>query len=313
VQAMSTTTGGWLFLESGLEHELATWLDRQREVTWLVGQPVLLRWEDGTKHFPDMLSAHRDGSVTIWDVRAPEERDDTFLVMSTRTRAACEKVGWRYELFGGLEPADDDCVRRQARQDNADAGGTVGTFAGELVASEFTSTLRSLTALLLHLAAATRTPHYLPSWARDVAGAGTTNVRRWSIRPPQDPLLRSRALAADHILAADNIDTAATRFEYWLEHIPDVPEGRLGWLADHTRMTPTLTRLVMAAHAPRRRLSHLLDQTPPLTASTRLIPQVLPARLIDEYLSVSAYDLTCRSGYGLTCRSVLASRPLLAR
>ena len=28
---------------------------------------------------------------------------------------------------------------------------------------------------------------------------------------------------------------------------------------------------------------------------------------------VSAYDLTCRSGYGLTCRSVLASRPLLAR
>ena len=104
VQAMSTTTGGWLFLESGLEHELATWLDRQRDVTWLVGQPVLLRWGDGTKHFPDVLSAHRDGSVTIWDVRAPGERDDTFMVMSTRTRAACAKVGWRYELFGGLDP-----------------------------------------------------------------------------------------------------------------------------------------------------------------------------------------------------------------
>lgn len=29
--------------------------------------------------------------------------------------------------------------------------------------------------------------------------------------------------------------------------------------------------------------------------------------------SLSAYDPTCRSGYGLTCRSVLASRPLLAR
>ena len=28
---------------------------------------------------------------------------------------------------------------------------------------------------------------------------------------------------------------------------------------------------------------------------------------------MSAYDPTCRSGYGLTCRSVLASRPLLAR
>lgn len=104
VQAMSVTTGGWLFLESSVEHELSTWLDRQRDVTWLVGQPVLLRWEDGAKHFPDLLSAHRDGTVTIWDARLPEERDETFEVMATRTRAACEKVGWRYELFGGLDP-----------------------------------------------------------------------------------------------------------------------------------------------------------------------------------------------------------------
>ena len=182
--------------------------------------------------------------------------------------------------------ADDDCLQRQARQDTADAGGTVATFAGGLDASEFTTTLRSLTALLLHLAAGTRAPEDLPSWARDVADAGTTGVRRWSIRPPQDPVLRSRALtAADRILAAEDIDTAAARFGQWLRHVPDVPEGRLGWLADHTRMTPTLTRLVMAAHAPRRRLSHLLDQQPPLTASTRQVPQVLPGRHVDEHLA----------------------------
>jgi hypothetical protein len=182
--------------------------------------------------------------------------------------------------------ADNDCRRRQARQAAADAGGTVATFAGHLAAPEFTTTLRSLTALLLHIAAATRTPNDLPSWSRDVADAGTPGVRRWSIRPPQDPVLRSRALtAADHILAAEDIDAAATRFRPWIQNIPDVPEGRLGWLADHTRMTPTLTRLVMTAHAPRRRLSHLLDQSPPLTASTRQIPQVLPARLVDEYLA----------------------------
>ena len=184
------------------------------------------------------------------------------------------------------ELADEDCLQRQARQDTADAAGAVATFAGQLAAPEFTTTLRSLTALLLHLAAASRTPVNLPSWARDVADAGTPRVRRWSIRPPQDPALRSHALtAADHILVAEDIDAAATRLGPWLQHIPDVPEGRLGWLADHTRMTPTLTRLVMAAHAPRRRLSHLLDQSPPLTASTRQIPQVLPARLVDEYLA----------------------------
>lgn len=184
------------------------------------------------------------------------------------------------------EPADEGCLQRQARQDAADAGGTVPTFAGQLDASEFTTTLRSLTALLLHLTAATRTPHELPSWACDVADADTDRVPRWSIRPPQDPALRSRALtAADHILAAEDIDTAATRLGSWLQHVPDVPEGRLGWLADHTRMTPTLTRLVMAAHAQRRRLSHLLDHQPPLTATTRLIPQVLPEHLVRDHLA----------------------------
>lgn len=184
------------------------------------------------------------------------------------------------------EPADDDCLQRQARQDTADAGGTVATFAGGLDAPEFTATLRLLTALVLHLAAASQTPDNLPCWAREVADASTPSVRRWSIRPPQDPVLRSRALtAADRILVAEDIDTAAARFGQWLRHVPDVPEGRLGWLADHTRMTPTLTRLVMAAHAPRRRLSHLLDQQPPLTDSTRQIPQVLPARLVDEHLA----------------------------
>jgi len=184
------------------------------------------------------------------------------------------------------EPADDDCLQRQARQDTADAGGTVATFSGPLDATEFTTTLRSLTALLLHIVGATRTPDNLPTWARDVGDGGTPSVRRWSIRPPQEPVLRSRALtAADRILAAEDIDTAATRLGYWLQHVPDVPEGRLGWLADHTRMTSTLTRLVMAAHALRRRLSHLLDQSPPLTASTRQIPQVMPAAFVNEHLT----------------------------
>ena len=39
-------------------------------------------------------------------------------------------------------------------------------------------------------------------------------------------------------------------------------DGPLGWLADRTVMTPTLTRLVMAARAPHRRVSHHLDNHP---------------------------------------------------
>lgn len=106
VQAMSMTTGGWLFLESGLEHELVTWLDRQRRVSWLVGQPVLLEWQDGTSHVPDLLSVEGEAGVTIWDARPLERRDDTFTAMAVRTREACESIGWRYALFGGLAPVE---------------------------------------------------------------------------------------------------------------------------------------------------------------------------------------------------------------
>ncbi|OFE18449.1 hypothetical protein BA895_12165 [Humibacillus sp. DSM 29435] len=106
VQAACMTTGGWLFLESGLEHELATWLDRKPEVVWLLGQPALLEWEDGLSHFPDLLSMDRDGEVTIWDARPPSRRDETYLVKSVRTQAACQGVGWKYEQFGGLSEVE---------------------------------------------------------------------------------------------------------------------------------------------------------------------------------------------------------------
>jgi hypothetical protein len=51
-------------------------------------------------------------------------------------------------------------------------------------------------------------------------------------------------------------------------------------------MTPTLTRLVMAARAPHRRLSHHLDtQEHPIVVDTRGIPQVIPAPLYAEHLA----------------------------
>ncbi|MGL5826479.1 MAG: TniQ family protein [Nocardioides sp.] len=184
------------------------------------------------------------------------------------------------------EIADPACIARQQRQDAADFGATTATFDGPVGPREYSATVRSLTALLLHLSAAARNTTTLPRWAHNHHATPTSGVRRWTIRPPHNPAIRSRALTtADQILNTERLDAAVDRFTPWLEHVPDVPEGRLGWLADHTRMTPTLTRLVMAAHAPRRRLSQLLDQSAPLTPSTRQIPQVLPDHLVRTHLA----------------------------
>lgn len=104
VSAFSTTTGGHLALESGLEHDLLRRLDRLSTIAWLVAQPVELRWAEPRKfrHVPDLLSVDTDGAVTLWDVRNPRRVDEKFTLQADRTRTACAAVGWRYEIFTGL-------------------------------------------------------------------------------------------------------------------------------------------------------------------------------------------------------------------
>jgi hypothetical protein len=114
------------------------------------------------------------------------------------------------------------------------------------------------------------------------------------MRPPDDPALRGQALAtADAILAVDDIDTAATLLTPWTGLTATTNDGPLGWLADRTVMTATLTRLVMAARAPHRRLSHHLD-TPRnsgarMPINLRVVPQVIPHERYVEHLA-GAFD-----------------------
>lgn len=108
VHAHSRITGGLVHLESGLEHDLLRDLERRADVSWIVAQPVRLafptpvgdrpRW---IRHVPDLLTEHRDGSIMVWDARAPERRDEKFADRARLTDAACAEVGWGYELFGG--------------------------------------------------------------------------------------------------------------------------------------------------------------------------------------------------------------------
>ncbi len=181
------------------------------------------------------------------------------------------------------DPAAPDVLAMQNRVDTALGRATVPVLGQATDAATYLRDLRHLTTLLLHLA---RQPgaDKLADWAATLPAS--TGTRRWGIRPPDDPGIRGHALAtADEILAAPDLDTAVTMLISWVALTPTTPDGPLGWLADRTVMTPTLTRLVMAARAPHRRLSHHLDtQEHPIVVDTRGIPQVIPHRQYLDYL-----------------------------
>jgi len=181
--------------------------------------------------------------------------------------------------------ADSGCLARQERQDHAQTGRPVVTAFGELSGNEYCSSLRALTIVLLHIATAATDTRHLPDWAAGLNREQAARAPRWGIKPPQDTVLRSRALTtADTILSATDMGLAVHRLARWLNVAPSVPEGRLGWLSDHAKMTPTLTRLLTNAHLPRRRVSQLLDTHTPMTSCLCQIPQVLPRIPYVEHL-----------------------------
>lgn len=181
------------------------------------------------------------------------------------------------------EFADPAVLAMQTRVDTALGRATVPVLGQRTDAAAYLGNLRHMTTLLLHLA---RQPgaDEVADWAAGLPAS--TGRRRWGIRPPDDPGIRGHALAtADEILAAPDLDTAVIMFIPWVTLTPTTPEGPLGWLADRTVMTATLTRLVMAARAPHRRLSHHLDtREHPMLVDTRGIPQVIPHEQYLEHL-----------------------------
>lgn len=183
-------------------------------------------------------------------------------------------------------PADTPCIRRQQLDDTTLEGHPRLVLGIPTPPHAALAALRSITVLLLHIATTAphtaRLPHWVETLRTDVAD---NQSHRWGIAPPQDIPTRSRALStAAHLLDSPDLETAATRLEPWLAAIPSTANGILGWVADHSTPSPATTRIVTAAHAPRRRLSWALDHLAPLTSSPRHIPQVIDADLVSRHL-----------------------------
>ena len=184
----------------------------------------------------------------------------------------------------------DDVIAVQARVDAALVGRQVTVLGQAAKPAAYLTDLRHLTTLLLHLAgqpSATQLAPWVSNLAEEADARSGERGPRWGLRPPEQPGLRAEALAtADGILTAPDIDTAAVRLTPWTELTPTTNDGPLGWLADRTVMTPTLTRLVMAARAPYRRLSHHLDNhlEGRMPINLTLVPQVIPHAQYLEHL-----------------------------
>jgi hypothetical protein len=190
-------------------------------------------------------------------------------------------------------PADTAVMATQERVDAALAGEHVTTLGVQSQPATYLGDLRHLTTLLLHLGhqpGADRLAPWVPLLTASTSDRGGQRGPRWGLRPPTTAGLRAQTLStADAMLAASDLDAAVEAFQPWVELTPNTPDGVLGWLADRTVMTPTLTRLVMAARAPQRRLSHHLDT--PRTEGVRMpinllaIPQVIPHEQYVEHLT----------------------------
>lgn len=185
-------------------------------------------------------------------------------------------------------PAESGCMVRQGLQQMAFVQSGAHIMGRSTTSLTWHEDVRSLAALLLHIATAAPSRVDLPWWADEAAaGAGSgERAPRWAIAAPRDVVTRSRAMTQAHdILDAPDTEGAAHRFSVWADSVPDTPDGFLGWVADHTRATPNVTALVMAVHAPRRRLSRLLDASSALTPDIQRTPSTVPEVLYQRHLA----------------------------
>lgn len=97
-------TGRHVWHESLLEANTLRWLDMHADVTAIAAQPFELSFGDGTKHTPDYIALHADHQQVVYDTKPTKYiQSEKFQLQAAKTRAVCDLVGWRYEVYGSLD------------------------------------------------------------------------------------------------------------------------------------------------------------------------------------------------------------------
>lgn len=105
----SSTTKRHTGFESLLERQYLLSADHDPDVVGVSSQPLAILWPKGTQdaegrrfrdHVPDFFVRLSNGDGRLVDVRRPDKAETHQFAL---TRALCDKIGWRYEVFTGLD------------------------------------------------------------------------------------------------------------------------------------------------------------------------------------------------------------------
>lgn len=105
----TATTGDLVGYESWLERDHLLLLDFDPDTVGIASQPFWLFWTTAEgkprSHAPDYFARLANGSALVLDCRPVERIKPRDQVAFDATRAACDLLGWRYEVAGAPSEA----------------------------------------------------------------------------------------------------------------------------------------------------------------------------------------------------------------
>lgn len=99
------STKSHVWTESQAERHALMLVDFEGKAKAVIAQPfcIVFGREISLRcHFPDFALIHRDGSVTVVDVRPEPLRDERATLQFDLTRQVCTDIGWGYQVIGSL-------------------------------------------------------------------------------------------------------------------------------------------------------------------------------------------------------------------
>jgi hypothetical protein len=105
--------------ESMTEYTALMWLEHHQDIVAIAAQPMCILFADGSRHYPDYMSLHRDGSQVLYDVRPATLIDDAAVIQFAKTDAVARRIGWSYEVHRGVGRIERDTLELLASARNS--------------------------------------------------------------------------------------------------------------------------------------------------------------------------------------------------